>query len=105
MYWAFAPRNDEEAAVREAARARIAFVCAAERLVERGALVALGSDDSHFVDRSAGLVAKIPGGAKPGDIPFECPQRFRFTLNAATAAKLGLKVPPDLRLRADRVID
>jgi putative ABC transport system substrate-binding protein len=105
VYWAFAPRNDEEAAVREALRARIAFVCASEYLVERGALVALGSDDSNFVERSAELVAKILAGAKPGDIPFEYPQRFRFALNAATAAKLGLKVAPDLRLRADRVIE
>lgn len=28
-----------------------------------------------------------------------------FCLNAATAARLGMKVAPDLRLRADRVIE
>ncbi len=104
-YWAFAPRNDEAAAVREAVRARIAFACTSEDLVEQGALVALGSDDSNFVDRSAELVAKIFGGAKPGDIPFEYPQRFRFVINARTASALGIKLAPDIRLRADRVIE
>lgn len=104
-YWAFAPRNDEEAAVREAMRMRIAFASSLEYLVEKGALASFAADGSQFVERSADLVAKILGGAKPGDIPFEYPQRFRFVLNAATAAKLGLKVTPDLRLRADRVIE
>jgi putative ABC transport system substrate-binding protein len=104
-YWAFAPRNDEEAAVREALRARIAFVTSSEDLVEKGALVALGSDDSNFVVRSAELVAKILGGARPGDIPFEYPQRFRFVVNARTASVLGIKLAPDIRLRADRVIE
>ncbi len=105
VYWAFAPRHDEEAAVREALQARIAFASADPSLVEKGALVALRSDDSRSDERYAELVAKILGGAKPGDIPFEYPQRFRFVLNTATAAKLGVKVTPDLRLRADRVIE
>jgi len=105
VYWAFAPRNDEEAAVREALRARIAFASALEALVEKGALLSFAADGSQMVERYAELVAKILRGARPGDIPIEYPQRFRFVLNAATAAKLGLKVTPDLRLRADRVID
>ena len=104
-YWAFAPLIDEEAAVREAVRARIAFVSASEDLVEKGALVALGSDGSNFIERSSVLVAKILGGARPGDIPFEYPQRFRFVVNARTATTLGIKLAPDIRLRADRVIE
>lgn len=105
VYWAFAPRNDEEAAVREALRARIAFASTSEHLAEKGALVSLRNDNDQMIERHAELAAKILSGAKPGDIPFEYPQRFRFVLNAATAAKLGLKVTPELRLRADRVIE
>lgn len=53
----------------------------------------------------ATIVAQILRGARPGDIPFQFPQQFRLELNRRTAEALGLILPADLLLRADRVIE
>ena len=55
--------------------------------------------------RMAAIAAQILRGAKPGDIPFELPQQFRMELNRRTAAALGIALPADLLLRAERVIE
>jgi ABC-type uncharacterized transport system substrate-binding protein len=70
-----------------------------------GGLMSYGPDLNESLARVAALVDRILKGAKPAELPFEQPTRFRFVLNLKTAKSLGLTVPLTLHASADEVIE
>lgn len=89
----------------ETLRRRLPSMLFTGRDVEAGALMSYNVDDDDAFRRVADYVHRVLQGARPGDLPIEQPTRYELVVNLRTARTLGLRLPPVLVLRADRVID
>lgn len=71
-----------------------------------GGLLAYGPDSRAVGGRPLAVVIdRILKGADPATMPVQLPTRFTLSVNLATAARLGLTVPPAIVARADTVIE
>jgi putative ABC transport system substrate-binding protein len=88
-----------------AEKKRLPWACDTRESVERAAcLMAYGPSYPDLYRRAATYVDKILKGAKPADLPVEQPMKFEFVINLKAAKQVGLTVPPNVLVRADRVI-
>ncbi|HZP99858.1 MAG TPA: ABC transporter substrate-binding protein [Reyranella sp.] len=88
-----------------AAARKIPAIYELDLFAKDGGLMAYGPNQKEMLNRAATLVARVLKGAKAGDLPFEQPTLFEFTINRKTADAIGLKLPPALLARADKVIE
>ena len=88
-----------------ATKNRIPTVFAAGEFPEAGGLASYGSSYSDQAKASAIYVDKILKGAKPADLPIQQPTKLDLVINLKTAKAIGIRIPQDLLLRADRVIE
>ena len=72
--------------------------------VDDGGLICYGTNFVDLSRRAATYVDKILKGAKPADLPVEQPKKFEFIVNLKAAKQIGLTIPPNVLVRADRVI-
>jgi putative ABC transport system substrate-binding protein len=72
--------------------------------VEQGALFAYAHDLRVDGRAAATYIDKILKGAKPGELPVQRAMQFELVINLKTARALGLTVPPEALVLADRVI-
>lgn len=89
---------------RAAIRERLPMWTDVEAMVAAGLLGSLDTV-SDREDPLPGIVDKVLRGVRPEDIPVRLPERFRLVINRSTANALGLTVPPEILVRADRVIE
>jgi putative ABC transport system substrate-binding protein len=87
-----------------AVKSRLPVIYTGPAMVEAGGLMTYGVDNTHLDRRAAMYVDKILKGAKPADLPVEQPKKFEFVVNLKTAKQMGLTIPPNVLVRADRVI-
>ncbi len=73
--------------------------------VRRGLLAAYSSDYYSLGQQGAKLVDKILRGARPTDLPIEQPYKLDLVINLKTAKAIGVKVPKEMLLRADELIE
>jgi putative ABC transport system substrate-binding protein len=83
---------------------RVPGIYATKQFVEEGGLMAYGPLIGDLYRRAATYVDKILKGAKPEDLPVEQPMKFEFIVNLKTAKQIGVTIPPNVLVRADRVI-
>jgi putative ABC transport system substrate-binding protein len=86
------------------AQNRVPAIFESKDWVEAGGLISYGPDGDDVTRRSAIQLDKILKGAKPSDIPVEQPTKFEMMVNLKTAQQIGLTIPPNVLVRADRVI-
>lgn len=93
-----------DAVMVQLARHRMPAVFDVPLAADEGALMGLGEDIPKRARRLAYFVDRILRGAKPADLPVEQPLAFELAVNLKAAESIGVKVPPAVLLRADRVI-
>jgi putative ABC transport system substrate-binding protein len=95
----------QELIIKLAVDNRLPTISSSREMTEAGGLMSYGQDLALHYRRVATYVDKILKGAKPGSLPIEQPTVLEFVINRKAARVLGLIIPRELELRADRVIE
>jgi putative tryptophan/tyrosine transport system substrate-binding protein len=85
--------------------ARLPAIYEYPEIAEQGGFLGYGPRVERGYWLISRLVSKILRGTRPEDLPIEQPDRFDLVVNLKTADALGVKVPPALLVRADKVIE
>ena len=86
------------------AKNRLPAIFENKEWVEAGGLISYGPSYPELFRRAAVQMDKILKGTKPADIPVEQPTKFELVINLNTAKQIGVTIPPNVLVRADKVI-
>ncbi len=87
-----------------AVKNRLPAIYYAAEWVDDGGLMTYSVSLIDLSRRAATYVDKILKGRTPADLPVEQPVKFEFIVNLKAAKQIGLTIPPNVLVRADRVI-
>ena len=85
-------------------KSRLPVIYGQPEFVEAGGLVTYGVSFTDLFRRAAVYVEKILKGRTPADLPVEQPMKFEFIINLKAAKQISLTIPPNVLVRADKVI-
>jgi putative ABC transport system substrate-binding protein len=81
------------------------FGCSAAQVAEQKVLMTYAPDLYALGYRGAWYVDRILKGAAPQSLAVETPRKFDLVINRKAAQEIGLKLPPEMLILADRVFD
>lgn len=84
---------------------RIPVISAWSFMTEAGGLLSYSPDIPTMFQRGAYYVDRILKGAQPGELPIEQARKIELVINMDTVRALGIGLPPELVLRADRLVE
>jgi putative ABC transport system substrate-binding protein len=90
--------------VQLAVKNRLPAIYYTAKWAEAGGLLTYGASFPDLFRLAATYVDKILKGAKSADLPVEQPTKFEFIINLKAAMQIGLTIPPNVLVRADKVI-
>jgi len=96
--------SNRQRVVELAAKNKLPAIYAFTEFLDVGGLMSYGPSRLGLFLGAATYVDKILKGAKPADLPVEQPTKFEFVINLKAAKQIGLTIPPNVLVRADRVI-
>ncbi len=99
------PSLPYERVVELAIQHRLASAAAGQGFADAGGLLAYTQSIADRNRQAAVYIDKILKGAKPADLPVSQPATFELVINLKTAKRIGLKIPPNVLARADRIIE
>jgi putative ABC transport system substrate-binding protein len=99
------PSLPYERVVEMAIQHRLASAAAGQGFADAGGLLAYTQNIADRNRQAALYIDKILKGAKPADLPVSQPATFELVINLKTAKRIGLKIPPNVLARADRIIE
>jgi ABC-type uncharacterized transport system substrate-binding protein len=85
-------------------KSRLPVIYWQREFAEAGGLLAYGPNAAELYRRMGVLAGKVLNGTKSADLPVEQPTKFEFIINLKTAKRIGLTIPPNVLVRADKVI-
>jgi putative tryptophan/tyrosine transport system substrate-binding protein len=89
---------------RLAAKSRMPAIYPATEFVEAGGLMGYGIDVGDLFRRAGIYAAKIIKGAKPMQLSVDGLAKLNLVINLRTAKEIGIAVPHNILLSADRII-
>ena len=84
---------------------RIAPVSHLPDYVDQGVLLGAGADMKELGRAAALKIEAILKGTLPTNIPVDGPKRMLLYINMKTAKALGIKIPEDLRKKAEKIYE